>query len=164
MFRPPRPTSQSRAKGGDKGTQYKRIGFASVVSAEGAGIHPRTPVADYPHPGRKTDVSDAQWLGSCPSGPQTQILTYVFLLLDDHYPLRPCDEDLIGVNFDAVVNELPCLSFVTILRQSILSRCRKGPLDVTAFQYSDYCGLPIAHRLWSHAYQSGLVFGIRRHK
>jgi hypothetical protein len=41
-------------------------------------------------------------------------IAYVFLLLDDHYPLRECDRSLIAANFDAVVkNRLGCISFVT---------------------------------------------------
>jgi len=41
-------------------------------------------------------------------------ITYVFLLLDDHYPLRECDRSQIAANFDAVVkNRLGCVSFVT---------------------------------------------------
>jgi hypothetical protein len=39
---------------------------------------------------------------------------YVFLLLDDHYPLRECDKSRIAANFDVVVkNRLGCTSFVT---------------------------------------------------
>jgi hypothetical protein len=38
----------------------------------------------------------------------------VFLLLDDHYPLRWCDRSLISQHFDAIIdNKLDCLSFVT---------------------------------------------------
>jgi hypothetical protein len=41
-------------------------------------------------------------------------ISYVFLLLDDHYPLRKCNCSLIAANFDAVVkNRLSCVSFVT---------------------------------------------------
>jgi hypothetical protein len=41
-------------------------------------------------------------------------ITHVFLLLDDHYPLRQCDPSLIAANFDAVTkNRLGCISFVT---------------------------------------------------
>ena len=36
-------------------------------------------------------------------------IAYVFLLLDDHYPLRECDKNAIATNFDAVVkNRLGC--------------------------------------------------------
>jgi hypothetical protein len=41
-------------------------------------------------------------------------ITHVFLLLDDHYPLRHCDEDLISAIYAATVNnELACVSYVT---------------------------------------------------
>jgi hypothetical protein len=41
-------------------------------------------------------------------------IAYVFLLLDDHYPLRECDKGTIAANFDAAVrNRLECISFVT---------------------------------------------------
>jgi hypothetical protein len=41
-------------------------------------------------------------------------LAHVFLMLDDHFPLRQCDEAIIAANYRAVVdNDLACLSFVT---------------------------------------------------
>ena len=41
-------------------------------------------------------------------------VTHVFMLLDDHYPLRACDEALIATEFRTIVkNLLACVSFVT---------------------------------------------------
>ena len=70
----------------------------------------------------KSDVivkSDTNWLDILLNGllsvrKTRPEITYVFLLLDDHYPLRACDCSLIAANFDAVVkNRLGCISFVT---------------------------------------------------
>jgi hypothetical protein len=71
---------------------------------------------------KKSDVivkSGANWLDILLNGllsvrETRPEIAYVFLLLDDHYPLRGCDRSMIAANFDAVVkNRVGCLSFVT---------------------------------------------------
>jgi hypothetical protein len=71
---------------------------------------------------KKSDVvvkSGTNWLDILLSGllcvrKTRPEIRYVFLLLDDHYPLRGCEPGLIAANFDAAVNNrLGCISFVT---------------------------------------------------
>ncbi len=55
-------------------------------------------------------------------------ITHIFLLLDDHYPLRACDEELIAINFDvALRNDLACVSFVTYVWPWTTTECVDYP-------------------------------------
>src|SRR5262245_7926897 len=55
-------------------------------------------------------------------------ITHLLLMLDDHYPLRSCDQSLISANYAAVVKHgLACVSFVTYAWPWTITEHREYP-------------------------------------